>query len=170
MRDVFIGGKFEYIPKHIAEHDDTLGKDPTTTKIISEEQMDFATNWMETLIGIDLEFYGAESQAFKVDGVVFEVLCDPDDGYRSYMGGVIAHNPEQYNFYSQPLATVRLEKFSRQEDEESGMDVSTAGFQLIDTQDDHVWLEFGTHHHDEWYPTFRFVYTPKQESPEGGER
>jgi hypothetical protein len=164
LHDGFIGGKVEYIPKHLADHDDMLGKDPGAIKIISEERMSFSANWMETLIGLDLEFYGAESQAFKVDGVVFEVLCDPDDGYRSYMGGVIAHNPEQYNFYSQPLATVRLEKFNREEDEESGFPESTSGFQLIDTKDDHVWLEFGTHHHDEWYPVFIFRYMLKDEA------
>ena len=48
------------------------------------------------------------------------------------------------------------------EDEETGMDESTSGFHLIDTQDDHVWLEFGTHHHDEWYPSFLFRYHPKK--------
>ena len=162
MRDGFIGGKFEYIPSHYLDADEIAEKDPNTTKLISEEQMDFSANWMETLLGMELQFYGAESQAFKVDGVVFEVLCDPDDGYRSYMAGVIAHKPEQYNFYSLPLATVRLEKFTRQPDDESGRDESTNGFQLVDTQDDHVWLEFGTHHHDEWYPSFLFSYHPKE--------
>jgi hypothetical protein len=162
LRDGFIGGKFEYIPSHYLDADEIAEKDPNTTKLISEEQMDFSANWMETLLGMELQFYGAESQAFKVDGVVFEVLCDPDDGYRSYMAGVIAHKPEQYNFYSLPLATVRLEKFTRQPDDESGRDESTNGFQLVDTQDDHVWLEFGTHHHDEWYPSFLFRYHPKK--------
>ncbi len=42
--------------------------------------------------------------------------------------------------------------------EETGSDEL---YKLIDTEDGHVWLEFGTHNTDDYYPSFVFNYTPK---------
>ena len=117
MSTTYNGSKFTYVPAHDAEHDEWLGKDPTATKIVRDDEIHFAGNWMETLVGVDLEFYGAESQAFMVDGVVFEVLEDPDDGYRSHMAGVLARQPKDYSFYEKPFATVRIEKIDNEERE-----------------------------------------------------
>ena len=165
----FNGGKCEYISHHLADHDDWIAKDPANTKVVRDDEIHFGGNWMETLVGIELEFHGAESQAFMVDGVVFEVLEDPDDGYRSHMAGVLAHSPKDYSFYEKPFATVRIEKIDNEERE--GVSVERMhGYKLIDTKDSHVWLTFGTQWYDDYYPMFRFQYTPKQESPQGGER
>ena len=89
MASTYKSGKFTYIPAEYAEHDDLIACDPITTRIVRDDEIHFGGNWMETLVGIDLDFYGAETQAFKIDGVVFEVLEDPDDGYRSHMAGVV---------------------------------------------------------------------------------
>lgn len=168
MSTTYNGSKFTYVPAHHAEHDEWLGKDPATTKIVRDDEIHFGGNWLETLIGIDLDFYGAESQAFMVDGVVFEVLEDPDDGYRSHMAGVLARKPKDYNFYEKSFATVRIEKINIEE-REAGSVERMHGYQLIDVKDGHVWLIFGTEWYDDYYPMFRFQYTPKQESPKGGE-
>ena len=80
MSPVYKAGKFTYVTPDGYGHDDLIACDPITTRIVRDDEIHFGGNWMETLVGIDLDFYGAESQAFKIDGVVFEVLEDPDDG------------------------------------------------------------------------------------------
>ena len=160
MSPVYKAGKVTYVPEHYAEHDDWIAADPTTTKIVRDDEIHFGGNWMETLVGIDLDFYGAESQAFKVDGVVFEVLEDPDDGYRSHMAGVLARSDRDYNFYDKPFARIQIEKIS---DDVGSQDTDEKmhGYRLVDVEDGHVWLSFGTEWHDDYYPMFSFSYTPK---------
>ena len=157
------GGKFTYVPVQHAEHDDWIAADPATTKIVRDDEIHFGGKWMEALIGIDLDFHGAESQAFMVDGVVFEVLEDPDDGYRSHMAGVLARSAKDYNFYEKPIAKVRLEKIS-EEEREMGAVEKMHGYKLVDLDHDHVWLTFGTEWYDDYYPMFRFEYKPKDEA------
>ena len=40
------------------------------------------------LHGMSLDYYGADtgSHEFKLDGIIFKVLEDPGDGYRSHLG------------------------------------------------------------------------------------
>ena len=118
---------------------------------------------METLVGIDLDFYGAESQAFKIDGVVFEVLEDPDDGYRSHMAGVLARSDRDYNFYDKPFARIQIEKISNDVGSQDAVE-KMHGYRLVDVEDGHVWLMFGTEWYDDYYPMFRFEYKPKDEA------
>ena len=163
MTSVYKGGKFDYVPHRLADHDEWLAKDPTTIKIFRDDEMHFGGKWLETLVGIDLDFHGAESQAFMVDGVVFEVLEDPDDGYRSHMAGVLARPSKDYNFYDKPIARVRLQKIGYSEREKGAIE-KMHGYNLVDIEDDHVWLTFGTEWHDDYYPMFRFEYKPKDET------
>ena len=98
-----------------------------------------------------------------IDGVVFEVLEDPDDGYRSHMAGVLARSAKDYNFYEKPIAKVRLEKIA-EEEREMGAVEKMHGYKLIDVKDGHAWLTFGTEWYDDYYPMFRFQYAPKDEA------
>ena len=163
MSSIFKSGKVTYIAEHYAEHDDLIAADPRTTRVIRDGEIHFGGQWLETLLGIDLDFYGAESQSFKVDGVVFEVLEDPDDGYRSHMAGVLARSDRDYNFYDKPIARVRLEKIFEEEDEMGAVE-KMHGYKLVDLDHDHIWLTFGTEWYDDYYPMFRFEYKPKDEA------
>ena len=163
MPPSYNGSKCTYVTERHADHADWLTDEPNA-KIIRDDEIHFGGNWLETLVGIDLDFYGAESQAFMVDGVVFEVLCDPDDGYRSFLGGVLAQSPKGYNFYEKPFATVRLEEVTGnppEEEDETYPEIVT-GRRLVDVDDGHVWLTFGTLWYDEYYPMFIFNYSPKE--------
>ncbi len=162
MSPAYKAGKFTYVTPEFSEQPE-LYIDPDTRRIVRDDEIHFGGNWLETLIGIDLDFYGAESQAFKVDGVVFEVLEDPDDGYRSHMAGVLARSGKNYSFYEKPFATVAIEK-NNVEKRETGCVERMHGYQLIDVKDCHVWLAFGTEWYDDYYPMFRFSYTPKDET------
>ena len=117
------------------------------------------------LKGMTLEYFGADDSAheFKVDGIIFKVLEDPSDGYRSCLG-VIEYGEESNSiFFRKALARVRIETYEgRNVDYSSG----DQGYQLVDISDDHIWLEFGTDNTDDYYPMFIFRHTPKEPQAE----
>ena len=160
LSPVYKAGKLTYVTPDGYGHDDLIACDPIATRIVRDDEIHFGGNWMETLVGIDLDFYGAESQAFKIDGVVFEVLEDPDDGYRSHMAGVLARSDRDYNFYDKPFARIQIEKISNDVGSQDAVE-KMHGYQLVDVEDGHVWLTFGTEWYDDYYPMFRFEYKPK---------
>jgi hypothetical protein len=55
-------------------------------------------------------------------------------------------------FFGHSIATVRIEILDNP-------DVEI--YRLIDVDDEHVWLAFGTDQTDQWYPFFVFEYNPK---------
>jgi hypothetical protein len=122
----------------------------------------FARNHFLNLIGAELEYYGADNadSTFKVDGVVFKVLEDPDDGFRSYLKTVDYTDDHDSIFFRSPLALVRIETYDVRD--ECGMSQANQGYKLVDVIDKHTWLKFGTHNYDDYYPMFIFSHTPKE--------
>jgi len=113
------------------------------------------------LKGLTLEYFGADDAAheFKVDGIIFKVLEDPNDGYRSCLGVIEYGEESDAIFFRKGLARVRIETYEgRNVDYSSG----DQGYQLVDVEDGHVWLEFGTDNTDDYYPMFIFRHTPKE--------
>ena len=100
---------------------------------------------------------------YVLDGVVFEVLEDPDDGYRSHMAGVLARSDRDYSFYDKPFARIQIEKISDDVGSQDAVE-KMHGYRLVDVEDGHVWLMFGTEWYDDYYPMFRFEYKPKDEA------
>ncbi len=121
-----------------------------------------------SLRGAIMDYYGADSASnqFKVDGLVFRVLEDPDDGYRSHLGAIEYGDQSTSIFFRSPIAKVRIEIFEGLSNDNSEHwprpGASREGYRLIDTEDDHVWLEFGTDNTDDYYPCFTFVHYPKE--------
>ena len=131
--------------------------------------LQFSDNYFKLLEKFDaLKFYGAGHNSFKVDGIVFEVLEDPDDGYRSSYGGVAVAKGNNEIFFRQPIANVKIRTLEDGDDclkddgDDKYRDGIARGHQLVDIQDGHVWLEFGTDLHDGYYPYFYFMYNPKK--------
>jgi len=123
--------------------------------------LDFGDKHINNLLGQEVDFYGAESQAFKVNDMVIEVLEDEDDGYRSYLGGYLATDESKYNFYSQPFAKVKLEEYNEDREINDYERHEFTGFRLVDVDDGHVWLMFGTDRSSDYYPRFVFSCSPK---------
>ena len=118
-----------------------------------------------SLAGVDLDYYGADSGdcTFNIDGIVFKVLEDPDDGYRSHLGPIDYSGTHSSIFFDKPIAKVRIEEF--EDEDEDGAEWSrhaTHGYRLVDALDKHIWLEFGTGNHDDYYPYFMFRHYPKE--------
>ena len=110
-----------------------------------------------------LDYYGADAgdNTFKVDSIVFKVLEDPDDGYRSHLGAIDYSDKHDSIFFGTPIARVRIEVYDESNGDEGWGSQLNQGYRLVDVEDDHVWLEFGTHNYDDYYPCFVFRHYPK---------
>jgi hypothetical protein len=109
------------------------------------------TQKFDELVGKEFDFYGAAENQFRLGDTTWLAVEDEDDGYRSYLGSVEIPLATTVLF-NQPIARVRLEEHD-------------SAYKLVDTQDEHVWLEFGTDNSDDYYPCFYFSYTPKKPNP-----
>ena len=125
-----------------------------------------AWSHLVALVGSTLDYYGADSgdNTFKVDGIVFKVIEDPDDGYRSYLGSIDYTGESKSIFFNLPIARVRLEEYDTLCHKEFDSDDwgVNKGFQLVDITDSHIWLQFGTHNYQDYYPMFVFRHMPKE--------
>jgi len=125
------------------------------------------------LIGCEFDFHGAQEHFVRLNGIVYEFLEDPDDGYRSHLGAVrITPAAKHTGFFPNPVAKVIL---ISTDDKESWPDEWVPpsseyhdgpfqGFYLLDADDYHVWVQIGTEYHDSYYPCFVTHYYPKEQS------
>lgn len=98
------------------------------------------------------QFYGVDNNCYKLDDKVWEAIEDENDGYRSYLESIeVKEKTDDLIFFSTPLATVQVKEVN---------DGYKRGWQLEDIQNGHVWLFVGTETYDDYYPCFRFEYTP----------
>ena len=140
--------------------------DPST---FTEEPCAFHKLMMEhflSLVGGVVDYYGADGGEceFKIDSMVFKVLEDPDDGYRSYLGTIEYAADSEGIFFPNPIARVKIESFEDEtstDPEDFTGSGTCEGYRLIDIEDDHVWLEFGTANTSDYYPYFIFRHIPK---------
>ena len=94
---------------------------------------------------------------FQLGSVIFEVVEDENDGYRSSMEEVRVIDKEAPRSQGDFLAIVRIEATNLN---------SRTTWSLIDEVDNHTWLEFGTDNEDDYYPSFMFNYFAKPERTE----
>ena len=108
-------------------------------------------------------YYLNELNRFQLGTVVFEALEDENDGYRTLLDKVqiVEENAPTIHRLAEVVIRDALNK--------EYQDIT--GWSLVDTNDGHVWLTFGTDHLDDYYPAFRFEYYPKptKEEKERGE-
>lgn len=90
---------------------------------------------------------------FTIDGVTFDAIEDPDDGYRSYLSGVVESNEEpKYKFKKEKV-------FCYIEEDEYGAGGEILVFRNFKTGK--VILEIGTDRSDSYYPCCVFLYHPE---------
>ena len=121
------------------------------------------------LEGMELEYFGADDAAheFKLDDIIFKVLEDPDDGYRSHLGVIEYGTQSESIFFRTSLGKVRIETYTNEvSDEDSWTSEVCQGYRLVDVADGHVWLRFGTDNTDDYYPYFVFRHMPKEQEIE----
>jgi len=121
------------------------------------------------LEGMELEYFGADAaaQEFKLDDIIFRVLEDPDDGYRSHLGVIEYGSQSESIFFRTSLGRVRIETYNGEtKDADSFSLEQCQGYRLVDISDGHVWLEFGTDNMDDYYPYCVFRHMPKEQEIE----
>lgn len=84
---------------------------------------------------------------FRLGQIVFEVLEDESDGYRSSMKDLVIVST------SSKKSTTKLDKVTLIED--GGL------YSIKSLTDGYVWLTFGTDHSDDYYPSFVYNWTPR---------
>lgn len=90
---------------------------------------------------------------FQLGEIIFEVIEDENDGYRSMM--------EQVMIVGRKAKTVKeLAKITIRSSDK------ISGFELVDNLDGHVWLSFGTDYTDGYYPFCVFNWIPKKDTYE----
>jgi len=115
--------------------------------------MDFAR-----LIAPTLPFYGVVANCFKIGDTVFEVVCNDDEDYQSL--SCIVELDCKHVFAEEPLALVHVEERVSEVYE---------GYQIVDANDGHVWLIFGTYSTDIFSSVFIFRFTAKGEEQDAQE-
>jgi len=106
----------------------------------------------DKLVGLKANlYYVNELNRFQLGSVLFEVIEDKSDGYRSYYQELQVIDTNKTKNERDFLAEVQIEKVHEQ---------SFEGYDIIDN-DGHVWVRFGTDNNDDYYPCFVFCVTPK---------
>lgn len=123
-------------------------------------------NHFLSLVGGVVDYYGADGaeHEFKIDKMVFKVLEDPDDGYRSMLGAVEYGEDTAGIFFPNPIAKVMIEEFEGETCPDGNDWLGTGsceGYRLRDVEDGHIWLEFGTANTNDYYPYFVFRHVAK---------
>ena len=159
MRSYFSGNSIDY-------NNDAISIPSPTEKM--------AQSHFLNIVGMELSYYGADSadNTFKVDGIVFKVLEDPNDGYRSMLGTIDYTDESTSIFFRSPIASVRIETYDSGTDsndpdhpdnrnEDDDIYGINEGYAFVDVDDGHIWLQFGTDNYDDYYPMFIFRHTPR---------
>lgn len=110
----------------------------------------------DTLIGSKAKLYNYVNDiyAFQLGSVLFEVVEDPNDGYRSSMEEVRILSDGNKKVSKDFLGDVIIEACP---------DADFDGYILRDVANGHTWLKFGTDNSDSYYPSFTFEWNgPEQ--------
>jgi len=112
----------------------------------------------DKLVGLEASLYYNKDHStnrFQLGSVIFEVIEDEDDGYRSSMQEVqiIDQNADRNPGDFLGIIQIRKNQF------DSGNTQET--WSLVDPMDNHCWLSFGTDNTDDYYPCFIFYYKAK---------
>lgn len=102
--------------------------------------------------------YGRNGDYVRLNRTVWEFEYDPDDGYRSYCSGITRLTLAEAKaldigpFFPKPIATVLVR---------TAEDNDSSYVELIDVNDNHVWLMAGTFNTNDYYPYYSFHFQPK---------
>lgn len=90
---------------------------------------------------------------FKLDGVVYVAVEDPDDGYRSYLGELKIDELDIKNPFTDVEVVASYRNSNKYNESSDVVD-------FIDTTTDKVVLSIGTDNTDDYYPYFVGYFDP----------
>ncbi len=94
----------------------------------------------------------ASGIAFFLDGTVYLVIENPDDGYRSHMGVIFSAKASAYELGISDYENINRQVVCRhiEKDKDYNCDI----LEVIDVKTGHLWLRVGTQNTDDYYPWF----------------
>lgn len=113
----------------------------------------FKEEWQE-------RYQDAQAILFELDGVSYQAIEDPEDGYRSMMREIqpVGILPNNRFAPVEVLAVMRLAEVRY------GNDI----LDMYDTITGKLVLSVGTDHNDDYYPSFVAEFTPENMAPNQG--
>lgn len=104
---------------------------------------------------------------FRLDGVVYAAIEDPDDGYRSSLDRIVILEEPMTNVFTpiDVIVYIKTKTIDEKSGEEDG-DVSI--LEIVDRKNHKTVLEVGTDNTDDYYPYFVGVFSPHNMSTNDG--
>lgn len=105
----------------------------------------------------------ANSITFRLDGVCYTAIEDPDDGYRSTMEELIVDDDVTMKNVFNPTWVLcrpsepKREYYSSEHSNDDGIEL----IEFVDVWNGEVILVVGTDHSDQWYPVFVSNWIPE---------
>lgn len=125
--------------------------------LVGEHVLDAVDRSNET---IKHEFYGSEQCEvirFRLDGVVYVAMEDPEDGYRSCMRDLVTEESEMKNVFPPVRVMVR----HRTDATHSGWPQVDDVLEFICIENGKEILTVGTENTDDYYPSFVGDFRPE---------
>lgn len=122
------------------------------------DAVNFSNEQVKTWSG---EFEDCEVVRFRLNGQVFAVTEDPDDGYRSSMRDIALLDDVQMQNVFPPQAVVGRYQSERTPYDDAGYVNQTDILELVDARTGLVVLEVGTDNTGDYYPSFVSSFHPE---------
>lgn len=113
------------------------------------DAVDFST---ESIKSWGDSFEDCEVCRFRLDGVAYSAVEDPDDGYRSHMRDLVVNEISTMKNEFEDCEVLCRHR--------SKGDYTCDVLELVDTTTGMVVLEVGTENTDDYYPWFQAIFNP----------
>lgn len=124
------------------------------TDLLGERMLDAVDFTCEKIHQYSDEYEDASVCRFRLDGVVYMAVEDPNDGYRSSLGSLIVPNDKTMGNVFPPVAVIGR---MMADDEYEKHDV----LEFVDAFTGKVVLEVGTANTNDYYPSFVASFHPE---------
>lgn len=104
---------------------------------------------------------------FRLDGVIYEAIEDPQDGYRSCLGDLCIGTGDMKNTFT-PCEVVAAVVTSRESWAGSGSQAPQDYVEMTDVVTGKVVLSVGTTDIDDYYPGYMAIFDPKSMASNAG--
>jgi len=122
--------------------------------LVGEHVLDAVDTLSERVKQYGDSFEDCEVIRFRLDGIVYTAIENPDDGYRSSMERLFVSPDEPMRNVFPPIRVLARKK----EDEKYSVNDT---LQLVDAETGKVVVEVGTDNTDDYYPCFVSHFAPE---------
>lgn len=124
--------------------------------LLGEHWLDAVDSTVEQVHDYGEHFNDATALRFRLNGIAYTVIEDPDDGYRSSLGQLFTSNgADMKNVFNPVWVVGRWKEHNLTDDGPSDI------IELVDLWTARVVIEVGTNYSDDYYPSFVACFSPE---------